>query len=318
MIKRINKYLTVVIVLCLVAVCCIYYQYKSNPNKDRLIVGTTYMTMNNTFYTALNNEIEKVINENNDILYTRDPVLDSDKQNEQIRDLVDLGINVLIVNPVSYSKIDDSLKYAKDNGVKIIVVDAPVQNDSLVDCTIVSNNYDAGVQCANNMMSQLPTARIILLEHEEALSAVERIRGFEDTIKDNDNYQVVDRQNCLGQTELTLPLMMESIKRNNDFNVVFALNDPSALGALAAIKEANVSQHVYVYGVDGSPDAKKILNNSNEIQGTASQSPIMMGQKAIEIAYKIKNNESYDASIVVPVTLITKENVNDYDVSGWQ
>lgn len=318
MIKRINKYLTVVIVLCLVAICCVYYQYKSNPNSDRLIVGTTYMTMNNTFYTALNNEIEKVINENNDILYTRDPVLDSDKQNEQIKDLVDLGVNVLIVNPVSYSKIDESLQYAKKKDVKVIIVDAPIQNDSLADCTIVSNNYDAGVQCANNMMANLPNAKIILLEHTEALSAVERIRGFEDTINGNNNYQVVDRQNCLGQTELTLPLMMESINNNSDFNVVFALNDPSALGALAAIQEASVPQQVYVYGVDGSPDAKKILNNSQEIQGTASQSPILMGQKAIEIAYKIKNNKSYDSSIVVPVTLITKENINEYDVSGWQ
>ena len=40
--------------------------------------------MNNDFYKVLNNEIEKVVKENNDILYTRDPALDVNKQKQQI------------------------------------------------------------------------------------------------------------------------------------------------------------------------------------------------------------------------------------------
>lgn len=46
------------------------------------------MTMNNTFYKAVNNEIENVVNNHGDVLYTRDPALDPKKQNEQIKDLV--------------------------------------------------------------------------------------------------------------------------------------------------------------------------------------------------------------------------------------
>lgn len=37
------------------------------------------MTMNNTFYKAVNNEIENVVNNHGDVLYTRDPALDPKK-----------------------------------------------------------------------------------------------------------------------------------------------------------------------------------------------------------------------------------------------
>lgn len=147
--------------------------------------------MNNTFYKAVNNEIENVVNNHGDVLYTRDPALDPKKQNEQIKDLVSLGIDVLIINPVESSSINKTLKEVKKAGIKIIVVDAPISDDQIADCTVVSDNYDAGVQCAKDMMQRFDHARIALLEHSKALSAVDRINGFKDTVALNENYQIV-------------------------------------------------------------------------------------------------------------------------------
>lgn len=59
------------------------------------------MTMNNDFYKVLNNEIEKVVKENNDILYTRDPALDVDKQKQQIDSFIQKEVDIIIINPVS-------------------------------------------------------------------------------------------------------------------------------------------------------------------------------------------------------------------------
>lgn len=80
-------------------------------------------------------------------------------------------------------------------------------------------------------------------------------------------------------------------------------------------KDKQINHEVLVYGVDGSPDMKKLLIDSDEVQGTAAQSPTM-GAKAIKAAYKIVNYEQYEKSIVVPVTLITKNNISEYDISG--
>ncbi|PTQ85439.1 ribose transport system substrate-binding protein [Trichococcus patagoniensis] len=316
---KVNKMMVMIVSVCVIAVSAIYYNYKFvRYDSDKIIFGATYMTMNNSFYKAIMDEIEKQINDRGDILYTRDPALDVDKQNEQINDLMELGIDVLIINPVDYSKVNDSLKKAKEKGIKIIVIDAQLDDDTIADATVLSNNYDAGVQCAKDMMRNLASAKIVLLQHSAALSSVDRIDGFLDTIKNNDNYTVVANEECLGQTEVAMPVMMEIIDRKIDFDVVMALNDPSALGALAAIKDKQINHKVLVYGVDGSPDMKKLLIDSDEVQGTASQSPITMGAKAIEAAYQIVDDEEYEKSIVVPVALITKDNSSEFDVLGWQ
>ena len=280
--------------------------------------GTTYMTMNNTFYKAVNNEIENVVNNHGDVLYTRDPALDPKKQNEQIKDLVSLGIDVLIINPVESSSINKTLKEVKKAGIKIIVVDAPISDDQIADCTVVSDNYDAGVQCAKDMMQRFDHARIALLEHSKALSAVDRINGFKDTVALNENYQIVGSEDCLGQTELALPALNKIIQQGIDFDVVFCLNDPTALGALASIKENDLGHDVFIYGVDGSPNIKKLVAETKAIVGTSSQSPTSLGKETIKVAYKMLHHKKYKRSIIVPTKLITKENIEEYDITGWQ
>jgi len=289
----------------------------NSDDKNKIKIGVTYMTMNNTFYEVITNEIKKVVNEKNDILYIRDPALNVEKQIQQINDFIDLDIDYLIINPVDSTKIALTLKKVKKQGIKIIVVDAPISDDEIADCTIVSDNYDAGVQCAKNMMAHLDKANIVLLEHNSVISAIDRINGFLDTIKDNPRYKVIDRADCLGQTEIALPKMREIIAKNRNFQVVMSLNDPSALGALAALEESGMN-NVFVYGVDGSPDMKKLISSSNNAQATASQSPISMGQEAINIVYKMKNQEKYEKQIIIPVIMIEKSNIDHYSLSGWQ
>lgn len=312
-----NKALKIACIVSLIMICFVYHHYLNTDTKQ-IKFGTTYMTMNNTFYKAVNNEIENVVNNHGDVLYTRDPALDPKKQNEQIKDLVSLGIDVLIINPVESSSINKTLKEVKKAGIKIIVVDAPISDDQIADCTVVSDNYDAGVQCAKDMMQRFDHARIALLEHSKALSAVDRINGFKDTVALNENYQIVGSEDCLGQTELALPALNKIIQQGIDFDVVFCLNDPTALGALASIKENDLGHDVFIYGVDGSPNIKKLVAETKAIVGTSSQSPTSLGKETIKVAYKMLHHKKYKRSIIVPTKLITKENIEEYDITGWQ
>ena len=74
---------------------------------------------------------------------------------------------------------------------------------------------------------------------------------------------------------------------------------------------------VLVYGVDGSPEIKAFIK-SGEVTGTGAQSPINIGKKAAEVAYKILNGESYEKNISVETSLIDKNNVDQYGTEGWQ
>ena len=290
------------------------------PDPKQVKIGVTYMTMNNDFYKTLNAELEKKTNQQGSRLYVRDPELDEGKQSQQIDFFVKEKVDVIVINPVKSNSpsIISSLQKAKKAGIKIIVVDAPVSKEVAVDTTIVSDNYQAGVLIAKDMMKRLPTANILLLEHRNAVSAMDRIRGFVETIKNQPQYKIISQKETLGQTEEAMPQVKSALDEGMDFNVVMALNDRAAIGALAAIKNNGLNRKLSIYGVDGSPDIKNFLATTNDIEGTVAQSPIQMGRKVAQVIELMQEGKSYDSQYLIPVHLVNRDNISQYTVTGWQ
>lgn len=314
------KYL---IAICtgIILVFSIFFQYRYVPLfPNQVKIGATYMTMNNTFYKIVNSEIEKVVDSKGDVLYTRDPALSVSKQCQQIQSFIDNKVDVIIINPIDSNSKEllKVLEKAKKIGIKIIVVDSQLQNKKVADVTIVSDNYNAGVLDAKNMMATVSQANILLLEHSDTLSAVDRINGFLDTISGNEKYTIVSRLESLGQTEIAMPVVEKAVEDGLQFDVIMALNDQSALGAFAAIKEKGLAQKIYIYGVDGSPDMKNFIQNTQDIQATVAQSPVTIGTEAVQSVYQLLAGEKVENNITVPVELIDKTNISDFEIAGWQ
>ena len=307
------------LVLLVMALSFVYFK-GILPDPKQVKIGVTYMTMNNDFYKTLNAELEKKTNQQGSRLYVRDPELDEGKQSQQIDFFVREKVNVIVINPVKSNSpsIISSLQKAKKAGIKIIVVDTPVSKEVAVDTTIVSDNYQAGVLIAKDMMKRLPAANILLLEHRNAVSAMDRIRGFVETIKDQPRYKIVSQKETLGQTEEAMPQVKSALDEGMDFNVVMALNDRAAIGALAAIKNNGLNRKLSIYGVDGSPDIKNFLATTNDIEGTVAQSPIQMGRKVAQVIELMQEGKSYDSQYLIPVHLVNRDNISQYTVTGWQ
>ena len=314
--KRFYKNMTYIIIFFMVLIIfTVTYNIYTAPVAKHKVFGVSYMTMNNPFYKIINNEILKVVEKNNDTLITLDPELDVDKQNEQIYKFIDQKVDGIFINPIDFEQIEPALQAAKRANIPVIIIDAPVSDESLVNCTIVSDNYDAGVQCAKDMMERLDSANIVLLKHTTAKSAKERIEGFLSVIDNNEKYKVINEAECDGQLEIAMPKMQEIIEETPDIDVVMALNDPSALGALAALEKNNKND---VYGIDGTPEIKALIGRNQMIVGTVEQSPIKMGQIAVENMYNILNGKKIEKNIIIPISLINKENLFKYDEDRWQ
>ncbi|MEE0490580.1 sugar ABC transporter substrate-binding protein [Catenibacterium sp.] len=314
--ERSKKSLYIIIWLIVATLLGTVYTSYLTPQKTHLVFGATYMTMNNPFYEVINNELRKEIEQNGDELIVRNPELDTDKQNEQIEEFISKKVDGIFVNPIDSKKLP-SLESARKAGIPVIAIDASVDNTDLIDCVIESDNYNAGVLCAQNMMKRMQSANIVLLKHSTVESAASRIQGFVDTIKDYPQYQIIDSAECEGQLERGMPLMQTVLKKHSNVDVVMALNDPSALGALAAIESLN-RQDIIVYGVDGTPDLKSLIKQSSLIAGTAAQSPLMFGKLSAKKMYDILQRKDIPKIIEVPVTMITKDNIDSYSVKGWQ
>ncbi len=279
-------------------------------------IGASYMTMNNEFFKIINEQIRDRVEAEGDMMYLRDPALNAERQKEQIENLLDMGITALILNPVDPDGLDEVLQRARKQGVYVVVVDSAVNND-LIQCTIMSDNYDAGCLDAEYMLKTQRSGEIVVMTHERTDSAKQRVRGFLDTISGNSAFTVKGMVECEGQFEIALPEMRKYIEEGNEFDTVFCLNDPAAEGVVAALQEKGLAGKVNVYGVDASPDAKALIN-AGQMKASAVQFPTKLGETAADVLYRMIDGEEVDETIIVPVDIVTQDNIWKYDNERWQ
>ncbi len=104
--------------------------------------------------------------------------------------------------------------------------------------------------------------------------------------------------------------MENFLQSNPEINAVFTINDPSAVGALAAIEAAKRTD-IKIYSIDGSQDAIKLIKD-NKIVGTSAQFPVKMGQTAGDLVYKVINGEKFEKSVKVESVFIDQSNYQQY------
>ena len=305
--------LAYVFLLCLSVVLL-----KLKTADKKIVFGSTFMTMNNPYFNVLNENIRDTIEANGDILITRDPAQSQERQNAQIMDMLNEGIDFLFVNAVDKSGIESALLECKKRGVPIILIDTDVDNRIGVISAIQSDNYEAGVLLAQDLIRKKPEgAKILIVENLIASSMIQRRQGFIDTIKDNQKYEIVEEIDGVSEIETVNHAVIDYIENNDkDFDVIFGLNDPTAIGAVAALREMS-EKKVLIYGVDGSPDAKELIRQGL-FTATVAQHPIYMGKEAAKAAYDYLNGKEIEPDISINVDLINAGNLTRFDISKWQ
>lgn len=281
------------------------------------LFGSTYMTRNNPFFDVLHESLEEIVEENGDILITRDPLQDQEKQNEQIMEMLDEGIEMLFLNPVDWESVQPALDACKERGVPVINIDTRVKDQDAVISCIETDNYQAGQECALDVMKRKNGARIVILDNPIQTSITDRVKGFVETLAGNENYEVIYQQAAGGELEVGAQVIADFLQTNEEFDVLFGGNDPSALGGLSALQQYKRDEGVLIYAIDGSPDFKLMLS-MGYVTGTSSQSPKNLGRTAGKTAYAYLNGEEIEKYISLPSKLITKENLYEYEISGWQ
>ena len=284
---------------------------------EQRIFGATYMTMNNPYFQVLDAQIRAFLEVRGDVLLTRDAAMDQERQNQEIQELVDAGVCAIFMTPVEWDTSKEGLQIAADAGVPVIVVDAPVQAAELAACSVLSDNYQAGILCAEHLLSVRSSAKILLLEHITARSGADRIQGFKDTISGHDGFEILGSGESDGQIENAMPVMEQLLEQYPDADVLMALNDPSVFGGLAAIQGAGLSDRFLVYSVDGSPEGKSMVS-SGFLTATCAQFPSKVAEEAVNQAYAAINGGCERGEVIVTVELLTKENVDQYGIDGWQ
>ena len=281
--------------------------------------GFTCMTMNNPFFTTIEESVRKEVEANGDELITLDTKQDIATQIQQVEDMINQGIEALFLCPVDSEGISPALDMLEEADIPVINFDTDVTDKDKVDTILVSNNEYAGQVVGEAMAEKYPDGgKIAILDAPYAEACVQRVEGFLKGLGDKkDKFEIVSQQNGKGDTAESLPIAENIIQANPDLIGFFCINDPSALGAYSAVESAGLTDKIAVFGCDGSPDAKKSIADGG-MAGTGAQSPINIGKQCVEAAKKILAGESVDKEIKVDTFLITKDNVDEYGTDGWQ
>lgn len=293
-------------------------QPKANDTVKKYKFGYTCMTMNNPFFITLEKSIREVVEKDGGTLITLDPQLDTQKQIAQVEDMIAQKVDIIFLNPVDWKGIKPALDAAKKANIPVVNFDAQVFDKELVNSIVVSDNFNAGKVCGEDLVKQMPNGgKIAIIDSPTMKSVIDRIDGFMAGLGDKKSkFEIVAQQDGKGQLEISMPIAEAILQANPDVKAFMGGNDPTALGIIAALKTAN-KKGILVYGVDGAPESKAAIKDG-DMTGTGAQSPINIGKESYKIAMQILKGEQYQKNVPVKTELINKENVEKFGVKNWQ
>ena len=276
--------------------------------------GYTYWAASD-FFSTIGETMQEIAEANGDEVIIVDAQQDQAKQISIIEDFITQGVSAVFLNPVDREGIEPALDMLNEAGIPIVNVDTSVASIEKVDSYVASDNYGAGVLCAEKMIELIPDGgEIAILDYPANSACLDRVQGFTDTIEGK-GFTVVAQQDAEGKPDPGLEKTQDILQANPDIVAIFGCNDQCAQGAYAAVNEAG--SKAIILGVDGSPEGKEYITEGGAFVATAAQSPKKIGEDSINTAYAILNGESFEKEIAVPTFIIDASNVNDY-LDGWQ
>lgn len=272
---------------------------------DKLKLGLSISTLNNPFFVSLKEGAEKEAKAQGTEIITVDAQNDSAKQVSDIEDLIQKGVNVLIVNPTDSDAVKAAIESANNADIPVITVDRSANGGTVVS-HIASDNVAGGQMAGDFILEKLgKKGKVVELEGIPGSSAArERGEGFHKAIDGVADIQVVAKQAADFDRAKGLTVMENILQGNKDIQAVFAHNDEMALGALQALEAAGLKD-VIVVGFDATDDAVKSVNDG-KMAATVAQKPEEIGQKGVQTAMKVFMKESVDKFVPVSLELIKK------------
>jgi ribose transport system substrate-binding protein len=241
---------------------------------------------------------------------------DVNNQTNQMDNFVSSGVNLILLNAADSKGIAPAVLRAKAAGITVVAVDVAAEGG--VDATVTSNNKQAGELDGKYVADRLKGKGQVVIVNGPPVSAVtDRVAGFVEVIKQYPDIKIVSQdQNAGGSRDGGLRVMTDLLTAFPKIDAVFAINDPTAIGCDLAAKQAQ-RKDFFIVGVDGAPDVVPSLKDPESlIAASAAQDPYTMSGKAVEIGYDIINGKKPEQPLtLIPVQLITKENVDQY--KGW-
>ena len=282
---------------------------ESGPVKEKdtseLVVGVSISTLNNPFFVSLEQGITDLADEQGTKVKSVDAQDDTAKQTNDIDDLIQQGVDILLINPVDSAAITPAVESANAAGIPVITIDRSSDGGEVL-TLVASDNVEGGEMAAKYIEEISGTdVNTVQLEGVPGASATrERGEGFTNVAEKSLN--VLDSQTANFDRAEGLTVMENMLQANPDIQAVFAQNDEMALGAIEAIQSAGKTGEIQVVGFDGTEDGIKAVEDGR-LSATVAQQPEEMGKLAMQAAFDYFSGETIEEYIASPLELVKSE-----------
>lgn len=291
-----------------------------SQSKEKLdSVGVTVGDLSNPFFVVMAQGAEQAAKEigGNDVRMTVvSSGYDLNQQFNQLENFVAADTDVIVLNAADSKAIRPAVDQARKAGSVVVAVDTAVEAD--VDATVTTNNLQAGeISCkyiADRLQGQ---GNVVIVNGPPVTSVIERVDGCLNVLSKYPQLKILSKdQNAEGSRDGGLRVMSDLLTTFPNIDAVFAINDPSGVGADLAANQAK-RDDFFIVGVDGAPEAIEAIASEDSIYAaTATQDPRGMAERAVQVGNKVRQGQKLASKdILIPVKLITKENVDTAE--GW-
>ncbi len=272
-------------------------------NKDEIKIGLSVSTLNNPFFVSLKDGVvEEAKKQGMDVVVV-DAQNDSAKQVNDVEDLLQQGVDALLINPTDSAAISTAVQSANSIGVPVVTLDRSAEKGDVA-TLVASDNVKGGQMAADYIVEMVGEgAKVAELEGVPGASATrERGKGFHNVA--DEKLEVVAKQTADFDRTKGLNVMENLLQGNPDIQAVFAHNDEMALGAIQAISSSG--REILVVGFDGNEDAVKAVNEG-KLGATVAQQPELIGEMAVQAAADVLQGKKVEKNIAAPLKLMVKE-----------
>ncbi|MCC3159147.1 substrate-binding domain-containing protein [Hymenobacter sp. 15J16-1T3B] len=239
----------------------------------------------------------------------KDAQYSSARQEQQIKELLREGIDLLIVSANEAEPVTPIVEEVYNRGIPVVILDRRTTS-KLYTAYVGGNNVEVGQQ-AGHYAAGLLRQRGQVLEVRGAPGsspAVDRHRGFAQALAAYPGLQLVAEVNSDWERPSVLERLPQVLRQHPDVDLIFAHNDRVALGAYQVCKQLGLERRIRIIGVDGLPGVRGGIQlvQDGVITATLLYSP--GGEEAIRTAMKILRRQPYAKENILSTMVIDSTN----------
>lgn len=263
-------------------------------------IGFSISTLNNPFFVTLSDGAKANAKAQGVAISIVDAQDDASKQASDVEDLIQQGVDLILINPVDSSAVGSAVEAANAAGIPVITVDRSAESGEVVS-HIASDNVAGGVLAGEYLLELVGEGRKVAMLEGIAGSSAARDRGEGFLTAVEGRVDLVSSLTANFDRGEGLTVMENMLQANPQIQGVFAQNDEMALGALEAIQASG--KDIKVIGFDATDDAIAKVEEG-KLAATVAQKPDEIGKTAIDTAVAYLTGESVEEFVPVELELV--------------